>query len=274
MTAETIRCVEGDAPLIVSMPHTGTQIPSDIEAQLCDVWQARCDTDWHVEKLYDFAAGLGATLVRTEVSRTVIDVNRDPCGYSLYPGMTTTGLCPAETFEGVPLYASALAAEEIARRSAQFFAPYHTMLERQIRRLRRHHRQVVVFDAHAIRSRLPRLFDGLLPHFNIGTNAGCSCAPELAQAVTEVCAQSRLSYVLDGRFKGGWITRHYGAPKEGVHAIQMELACRGYLQEPQGAISPQNWPVVYDEAFAAPLRARLLDILKCCVSFARSYEPV
>ena len=274
MSAEAITCVEGEAPLIVSLPHTGTKIPSQIEARLCDGWQGRCDTDWHVEKLYDFAAGLGASLVHTEISRTVIDVNRDPSGASLYPGMTTTGLCPQETFEGVPLYAAALDAAEIARRRAEFFVPYHALLERQIRRLRQRHRQVVLFDGHAIRSRLPRLFDGLLPQFNIGTNAGRSCAPELARAVAAVCAQSGFSHVLDGRFKGGWITRHYGVPKEGVHAIQMELACRGYLKEPQEAISPQNWPAAYDEVFAAPLRAKLVEILKCCLSFARSYEPV
>ncbi len=274
MTADAVTCREGAAPLIVSLPHTGTRIPSDIEAGLLDGWQARCDSDWHVEKLYDFALTLGATIVRTEISRTVIDVNRDPSGASLYPGMTTTGLCPQETFEGVPLYAGALSAAEIARRRAEFFVPYHAALLRQISRLRQQYSRIVLFDAHAIRSRLPRLFAGLLPQFNIGTNEGRSCAPELAEAVTRVCAQSSFSYVLNGRFKGGWITRHYGAPQEGVHAIQMELAFRGYLKEPQGAISPQNWPVAYDEDFAAPLRAHLVDILNCCVSFARSHEPV
>ncbi len=274
MTADFITCVEGDAPLIVSLPHTGTRIPPEIETQLLDGWQARCDTDWHVEKLYDFATQLGATFVRTEISRTVIDVNRDPSGASLYPGMTTTGLCPEETFAGVPLYAGALAAAEVARRRAEFYVPYHEALVRQINRLRQQHGRIVLFDAHAIRSRLPRLFDGLLPQFNIGTNAGQSCALELARAVTEVAAQSGFSHVCDGRFKGGWITRHYGAPGEGVHAIQMELACRAYLKEPQGAISPQNWPVAYAEDFAAPLRARLSDILKCCLNFARSHEPV
>ena len=274
MTAEVVTCSEGDAPLIVSLPHSGTRIPPEIEAELLDGWQARCDTDWHVEKLYDFAHTLGATVVRAEISRTVIDVNRDPSGASLYPGMTTTGLCPQETFEGVPLYAGVLKAADIAHRRKEFFAPYHATLLQQIRRLTEQHRRVVLFDAHAIRSRLPRLFDGLLPHFNIGTNEGRSCAPELAQAVTEVCRQSGFSYVRDGRFKGGWITRHYGAPGDGVHAIQMELACRSYLDEPKGAISPLTWPVPYDEAFAAPLRARLVDILNCCLSFARSHEPV
>lgn len=270
MTADFIELSEGEAPLLVSLPHTGTLIPPDIEAHLNDGWRARCDADWHVDKLYDFAVDLGATVVRTRICRTVIDVNRDPSGVSLYPGQTTTGLCPTETFDGERLYRSDPQPAEIERRRERFFDPYHQVLCDQIARLRGRYSQIVLYDAHAIRSRVPRLFEGLLPQFNIGTNGGQSCATALSRGVEELCARSGLSHITDGRFKGGWITRHYGRPEAGVHAIQMELACRGYLHEPDGPLTPKTWPVSYDEAYATPLRATLARILEHCLTFARA----
>lgn len=262
----------GDAPLIVSIPHTGTEIPADIADRFTDGWRARRDADWHVEKLYDFAGQLGATLIRTAISRSVIDVNRDPSGASLYPGRVTTGLCPTETFDGQPLYRAGYEpdANEISRRRQIYFAPYHAALEDEIARLRRLHAGVVLYDAHSIRSRVPRLFEGALPQFNIGSNDGNSCAAELAIAVEAICARSGRSWITNGRFKGGWITRHYGAPARGVHAIQMELACSGYMREPEGEPAPDNWPSVYDAGFAEPLRAALIEILQACLNFARA----
>ncbi|HEY5072179.1 MAG TPA: N-formylglutamate deformylase [Caulobacteraceae bacterium] len=260
---------QGDAPLIVSLPHTGADIPREIEARLVSPWLARKDADWWVDRLYDFAAGLGATTLRTAISRTVIDVNRDPSGASLYPGQATTGLCPTTTFEGEPLYRSGREPQdpEVIERRTSFFEPYHAALAAQIARLRACHERVVVYDAHSIRSLVPRLFAGTLPHFNIGTNDGRSCDPRLSTAVEAVCGATAFSTVINGRFKGGWITRSYGRPSRGVHGLQMELACRAYMEEPP-APGPGNWPAPFSPSTAAPLREALSRILDACLAFA------
>ncbi|MBB3018487.1 formiminoglutamase [Microvirga lupini] len=262
----------GDAPLVVSLPHTGTDIPAEYERDLVSPWLARKDADWWIERLYDFAAGLGATVIRTTISRTVIDVNRDPSGVSLYPGQATTELCPTTTFDGEPLYEQGKepTTEEVAERRAQFFDPYHAALRTEIERLRSRHADVVVYDCHSIRSVIPRLFDGTLPHFNIGTNGGTTCAQSLSDAIEKICVGSGFSRVVNGRFKGGYITRSLGRPEAGVHAVQMELACRGYMREPLGPVSEGRWPTAYDEAYAAPMRATLTLILQTCLTFAHS----
>lgn len=261
----------GEAPLIVSFPHTGTDIPPDIEAQLVSPWLARKDADWWIHRLYDFARDLGATTVRTAISRTVIDVNRDPSGASLYPGQATTELCPTTTFDGEPLYVGADPDDaEIERRRRTWFAPYHAALDAEIARLRAAHGAVVLYEAHSIRSRIPRLFDGDLPNFNLGTNSGGSCAPALTSAVEAACDASTFSRVTNGRFKGGWTTRHYGRPENGVHAVQMELACRGYMDDPAAPPTSKTWPPPYSETQAAPMRATLTDVLKACLAFAEA----
>ena len=258
----------GEAPLVVAFPHTGTGIPADIEAKVGSGWLARKDADWWVHRLYDFAAGLGATTIRTSISRTVIDVNRDPSGASLYPGQATTELCPTTSFDGEPLYRPGQEPDtaEIDRRRAIWFTPYHVAIEDELARLRSRHGRVVLYDAHSIRSVVPRLFEGELPHFNIGTNRGATCAPALARAVEAACG-GEFSRVLDGRFVGGWTTRHYGRPEAGFHAVQMELACRGYLDEPADT-NERTWPVAYDPARAEKLRERLRAILTACLTFA------
>jgi formiminoglutamase len=269
-----LKIQRGDAPLLVSFPHSGTAIPVEIEAQLVSPWLARKDADWWVHDLYDFATNLGATTVRTTLSRTVIDVNRDPSGASLYPGQNTTELCPLATFDGEPLYLKGLKPDEleIAQRTENYFAPYHTALAAELERLGQRHQRVVLYDAHSIRSRVPRLFEGELPQFNIGTNDGLSCDSELTGALENICDTSGMSRVTDGRFRGGWITRHYGEPARGTHAVQMELSCRGYLREPQGATTPDNWPVPYDPAHAAALRGVLEKLLTACIEFAQATE--
>ncbi len=261
----------GTAPLILSMPHTGTEIPAELAGGFICGWRARRDTDWHIEQLYDFAAELDATVVRTTLSRSVIDPNRDPSGASLYPGQATTELCPTTTFDGEPLYRPGHEpdAAGIAARRARYFAPYHQALEAELARLRAAHARVVLYDCHSIRSRIPRLFAGELPNFNIGTFGGASCAPELTAAVAAACAQAGYSQTINGRFKGGYTTRHYGRPATGVHALQMELACRGYLREP-AEVSEGNWPAAYDRAFAAPLQRILAEVLAACLTFARA----
>jgi N-formylglutamate deformylase len=251
----------GDAPLIVSIPHSGKEIPDDVDGLLSPS-RARHDTDFHVERLYAFAASLGATVLRTGISRSVIDVNRDPSGASLYPGQATTGLCPETTFDGSPLYGAGKVPDdgEIARRRSRYFEPYHGALTTQIARLRKLHRAIVVYDAHSIRSRVPRLFEGDLPLFNIGSFGGSSCARDLTDGIAALCPAG--SYVVNGRFRGGWITRHYGDPANGVHAVQMELAMRGYLDE------AGPWPPAWNEARAAPLQTTLRRILGACLEFA------
>ncbi|WP_176590307.1 N-formylglutamate deformylase [Sphingobium sp. EM0848] len=257
----------GDAPLVIAVPHAGTDL-ADVGEGFRSPWLARRDVDWWVDRLYGFARDMGATLIQTRISRSVIDLNRDPSGASLYPGQATTELCPSMTFDGEPLYTDALPDEaEIARRRSRWFDPYHAALTEEMERLRARHPHVVLYDAHSIRSRIPRLFEGVLPQFNIGTNDGATCAPALSAAVEHICAASGRGHVLNGRFKGGWTTRHYGRPEQGVHAIQMELAMRGYLDEPD-APTEANWPPAFDPARAAGLHPILADIMKACLAFA------
>lgn len=253
---------EGIAPLIVSVPHAGTDIPDKI-AGLRSGDLAHHDADYHVGKLYAFAREMGATLVETGISRSVIDVNRDPSGILLYPGQVTTGLCPVETFAGEPLYEPGQEpnGDEIDHRRSRYFDPYHAALAAQIARLRGLHPAIVLYDAHTIRSHVPRLFEGELPLFNIGSFGGASCALELTEAVAKECVGH--SAVINGRFKGGWITRHYGNPAGGVHAIQLELAMRGYLDE------DADWPPAWDAARAASLQVTLRQILTACLRFAK-----
>ncbi|TKB55295.1 MAG: N-formylglutamate deformylase, partial [Mesorhizobium sp.] len=257
---------QGTAPLLVSIPHTGIDL-AGLDSRLISTWLGRRDADWWIDKLYDFAEDLGATVVHTAISRTVIDVNRDPSGVSLYPGQTTTGLCPTETFDGDPLYRKGEepGPSEIDERREKFFVPYHSALQAEIDRLRALHGKIVVYDCHSIRSVLPRLFEGKLPVFNLGTNDG---DPALQATVGQILAETGESFVVNGRFKGGWITRHFGQPQNGVHALQMELSNRGYLREPEGKGMPGNWPVPYDAEFAAPIRVTLKTILETAIGWA------
>jgi N-formylglutamate deformylase len=271
MTLPWLDVVRGTAPLVVSLPHTGTEIPPDIDVDLVDSRLARRDCDWWIERLYDFAADMGATVIRTRMSRTVIDVNRDPSGQSLYPGQATTDLVPKTTFDGDALWKVGRSPDalETERRKTLFFEPYHAAIAAEIAAARSCSKSVVLYDCHSIRSVVPRLFDGKLPQFNIGTNGGVTCAPVLQSAIADLCAASGFSHVLNGRFKGGYITRHHAAPEAGIHAVQMELACRGYMREPIDDFSDANWPTPYDPAYAKPLQDVLKHILAACLSFAK-----
>lgn len=257
MTPEWLHIERRDAPLIVSIPHAGTDL-AEYEPRFVSSWLARRDADWHVPELYDFARTLGATIVRTSMSRSIVDVNRSPDGVSLYPGQATTELCPTTTFDGEPLYREGEApdAAEVAQRRALYHAPYHAALRAEIARLRAEHMRVALYDAHSIRSVVPRLFDGELPVFNLGTNSSQSCSAALRERLVAALAESGQSFVVDGRFKGGWITRDFGRPDDGVEAVQLELACRAYMAEPARP-SPENWPGPLDEVLAAPTRATL-----------------
>ncbi len=241
----------GERPLLISVPHAGTFIPDDVALQLNELGRSGVDTDWHVDRLYDFAAGAGATMLVATHARTVVDLNRGPGGEKLYPGQAETGICPAESFAGAPLYpGSPPPAEEIARRVRIYWQPYHDALADELARLHALHGRVILLDAHSIRGTLPRLFAGLLPDLNFGTNGGASAEPALVARAMAATAPHGFSQVLDGRFRGGYITRHYGNPGAGIHALQLELAQRTYMEETE--------PGDYD-----PLRAgRLVGALR------------
>lgn len=225
--------VRGTEPLLISIPHLGTKLPPEIAAQMNDVAAVRRDTDWHLDRLYDFAAALGASVIQARISRYVIDLNRPPGGESLYPGQTTTGLCPTETFPGEALYAPGHEpdAAEQTRRLNAYWRPYHDALAGELARLKAEHGAVLLWDAHSIASVLPRLFEGKLPDLNFGTADGKSCDAELLRQAVAVAQKSPFTTVENGRFKGGYITRHHGQPQNGIHAIQLEMCQSLYMQE-------------------------------------------
>lgn len=230
MTPAEVR--EGDGPVILAAPHAGTFLPEELLARLNERGRALADTDWWIDRLYD---GLlpAATGVAARFHRYVIDANRDPAGASLYPGRNTTALCPTTDFDGQSIWqpGEAPGTDEIAARRAAYHAPYHAALKGQIERVKARHGVALLYDCHSIRSHVPFLFEGELPVLNIGDNEGRTCAPALAQAAAASAAESGYSHVLNGRFKGGWTTRHYGRPAKGVHALQMETAQRAYMDE-------------------------------------------
>ncbi len=222
----------GQSPIVLAQPHGGTYIPDAIAVRLNSTGAGLADTDWHITQLYD---GLlpDATVVKSNVHRYVIDANRDPAGASLYPGQNTTTLVPLTDFDGNAIWLEGQAplTEEIEARRVAYHAPYHTALRAELERVRALHGVAVLFDCHSIRSNIPFLFDDELPIFNTGTNLGTSCASEIETAVDAVAQASGMGAVLNGRFKGGWTTRHYGQPKSGIHAIQMEISQRAYMHE-------------------------------------------
>ncbi|GGH34757.1 formiminoglutamase [Cribrihabitans marinus] len=249
-----VEITRGDSPIVLGLPHTGTWLPEDIRARLNDRGRGLDDTDWHIHRLYD---GLlpGATTVRATFHRYVIDANRDPSGVSLYPGQNTTGLVPLTDFDGEAIWTAPPDADEIEARRQAYHAPYHAALEAELDRVRAMHGVAILYDCHSIRSRVPYLFDGTLPDFNIGTNLGTTCATGIEQAVVAICqAAEGYTTVVNGRFKGGWTTRHYGRTDDGRHAIQMELAQTTYLET-------ERAPWAYDTAKAERLRAHLAEIL-------------
>lgn len=251
-----VEVIRGSGPVILGQPHGGIFVPPEIKARLNANGRALADTDWHIGRLYD---GLlpSASVVRATLHRYVIDTNRDPAGGSLYPGQNTTELCPVTDFNGAPIWQSGQEPTpgDIADRQDAFHTPYHAALTTEIERVKARHGIAILYDCHSIRSRIPFLFDGVLPLFSIGTDGGVTCAGSMTALAVEACAASTLGdHVVDGRFRGGWTTRHYGRPAEGVHAIQMELAQSGYL-------STEAVPWAYDPDRAARLRDTLGTIL-------------
>ena len=261
MTPVTI--IRGSGPVILGQPHSGTYVPDDIFAQLNDLGQQLRDTDWYIPRLYD---GLldNVTIVRANFSRYVIDANRDPKGPSLYPGQNTTELVPTSTFDNEPIWRANPTESDITHRLGSYHRVYHAALEAEIARVKAEHGLAVLYDCHSIRSEIPHLFDNQLPDLNIGDKGGQTCAPTITSAVAAACAQSpAYSHVVNGRFKGGWTTRHYGRPEAGVHAIQMELAQRRYL-------TSEVPPFAYADSRASELRQLLRTILAAVQDKAKS----
>ncbi|MEM6463890.1 MAG: N-formylglutamate deformylase [Pseudomonadota bacterium] len=277
---EPVEIVRGDSPVILGLPHTGLFVPDLIFENLNETGRALTDTDWKVDRLY---ADLlpGATTVRATFHRYVIDANRDPSGVSLYPGQNTTALCPLTDFDNNPIYrrGSEPGEREIEARRIAYHAPYHAAMAAEIERTRNRHGIAVLFDCHSIRSVVPFLFEGTLPDFNIGDNDGTTCADGLTRIVADLCRRARgYSTIVNGRFKGGWTTRHYGRPDDGVHAIQMELAQKSHLKQ-------ETHPFELDAEKSKRLRTVLGEILKGIEEWAlhhsngdrqhhRSFPPV
>ena len=259
----TFTLQQGSVPLLISIPHLGTELPAEFAAGMSDTAPLKQDTDWHLDRLYGFAAGMGASVLQAKVSRYVIDLNRPPSGESLYPGQTTTGLCPTETFRGEPLYGEAEAPDtaQQADRLARYWRPYHDALRAELDSLKAKHGAVLLWDAHSIASVLPRLFDGKLPDLNFGTADGRSCDPAIIDSVLAEVGATHFSHVLNGRFKGGYITRHYGSPADRVHAIQLEMCWRCYMaEEPPYTLAPDR-------------AARVLPVLKALVRTMTDWRP-
>ncbi|MGH8122102.1 MAG: N-formylglutamate deformylase [Rudaea sp.] len=256
----------GTAPLFVSLPHDGTALPDDISARITPAARRVPDTDWHVSRLYAFARELGASMIVPKYSRYVVDLNRSPDDVSLYPGQNTTGLCPRVAFTGKPIYLQGEepAAEEITQRVEQYWRPYHTALAAEIERIKQQHGHVVLWEGHSIRSVVPFLFDGRLPDFNLGTAGGASCSPPLQQRLESVLeSQKQYTFAVNGRFKGGYITRHYGSPAQGVEAVQLELAQLNYMDEDTFA---------YHETHASKVQKVIRTMLKMCLTESGSHN--
>jgi len=252
---------EGSLPLLISIPHLGTRIPDDIAATMTPIARRADDCDWHLDRLYGFAQELGASLLTPTYARYVIDLNRPPDGANLYPGQDTTGLLPVDTFDKEPLYREGHLPDEaeIARRRDAYWKPYHEALSAQLAALKAKHGKVLLWEAHSIRSHVPRFFAGRLPDFNFGTSSGASAAAGLAEALAAVVERhGAYTAVANGRFKGGYITRQYGQPADGVHAVQLELTQITYMEE--------QMPYAYDETLAAKVQPLLEALVKTALA--------
>jgi len=257
----------GRVPLLISMPHAGVRLTPAVEQGLVKQARGLPDTDWHIPRLYDFAAELGASTLSAEYSRYVVDLNRPSDDKPLYAG-ATTGLYPSTLFDGAPLFLDGRepSSTERAGYLAEIWTPYHHMLAVELARMKSEFGYALLFDAHSIASQVPRLFEGRLPDFNLGTNEGASCDPQLAQQLKQVCtAAPQFTHALNGRFKGGHITRHYGQPKDYVHAIQLELAQSTYMEE--------TAPYAYQAERADATRQVLSHLLEVLIAWgAERYE--
>jgi N-formylglutamate deformylase len=258
----TFNFTQGSTPLLLSMPHNGTAIPDDIAVRMSDQARTVPDTDWHLDRLYDFAGGLGAGILRPFYSRYVVDLNRDPDGQPLYPGASNTELCPLSCFDESPIYLDSKAPDEdeVAERIERYWRPYHLKLESELARLRSVHGVALLFEAHSIRSEVPRFFEGRLPDLNLGTADGASCDAALEKRLRDVLTSVKdYTFAVNGRFKGGYNTRNYGAPGENMHAVQLEQAQISYMEE--------THPFAYDVERAKRIKPVLTQLLETLLAW-------
>ncbi len=263
MTA-TYTLIKGSVPLLISMPHNGQALPDDIAKTMTEQGRAVVDTDWYKDRLYDFANALGAYIIIPHYNRYVIDLNRDPNGVDLYPGADNTELCPTTAFNLAPLYLDGMNPDitEQQRRVKTYWQPYHQALAQTLDEIKAHYGQAVLLEAHSIKSAVPRFFDGKLPDFNFGNANGNSCSAALIAAITQLDF-SPYSQVVNGRFKGGYITRAYGKPDENVHALQLELSQSTYMDEET---------LQYDEELAQQVKPKLKQLVECLIAFSQNKE--
>jgi N-formylglutamate deformylase len=264
MSTDVFTLSPGQTPLLISVPHVGTAVPKDQQHRYTPRALQVEDTDWYLDRLYAFALEMGAGMVVPRYSRYLIDLNRPSENTPMYADQNNTELCPTRHFTGEPVYRPGLAPDdaEIARRVSAYWRPYHDTLRKELKRLQAAHGHAVLFDAHSIKSELPWLFEGRLPHMNLGTVEGGSCSPALRDALASVlAAQADYTYVVDGRFKGGHITRHFGQPQEGLHAVQLEMCWRAYMNEEP----PYRWH--------APRAAEVTPLLRALVQTMLSWRP-
>jgi N-formylglutamate amidohydrolase len=241
--SDVITLQAGQLPLLISVPHDGRRIPDEIRCRMTSVGTAIPDTDWYVAELYEFARDIGAWLLIANYSRYVVDLNRSANDDVLYPGQLVTGLCPLETFAGERIYNDSIVTDsEKSARIERYWRPYHDQLESLLQSIRAAYGYALLWDAHSIPSTVPRLFSGELPELNIGTNNGASCDEVLEEAVADVARDGPYSVAVNGRFRGGYITRHYGDPQKQVHALQLEIAQRTYMNEESGSLDPEKFP--------------------------------
>lgn len=264
---ETYRFRQGTVPLLISMPHVGTYLPPSLANDMTDEAKKLPDTDWHLERLYDFLDELGVSVLIATHSRYVIDLSRPTDGASLYPGQDTTSLCPVDTFHKEAIYAAGRLPDlqEIERRSDTYWRPYHARIEEELQRIRELHGYALLWDAHSICSELPRFFQGKLPDFNFGTASGASCDEGLEERLRAVAQRAkRYSNAFNGRFKGGFITRQYGRPLENIHAVQLELSEATYMNE--------TFPYDFNESLAAEVRPLLRQFMCEMLEWGRNHN--
>jgi len=256
----------GTLGLLISMPHNGQAIPNAIRQTMAPCANDVSDTDWNMDTLYDFAQSMGASIISPHYSRYVIDLNRNPHGEALYAGADNTELCPTTTFNHEALYLAnhQPSPEEVAARVTQYWQPYHQAVAHTLAQLKRQYSKVVLLDAHSIKSQVPRFFSGTLPDFNFGSANGSSCDPALISRIQQL-ELTPYSSVINGRFKGGYITRAYGDPANNIHALQLELSQRTYMDEDQ---------TCYNEYKAELVKQKLRSMVQCLIDFSQENNEV
>lgn len=253
--------IKGRVPLLISMPHNGQEIPSDIAKKMTAQAQTVPDTDWYKDKLYDFAVEIGAYILMPKYNRYVIDLNRNPNGVDLYPGANSTELCPTTAFDLTPLYLDGYTPDkqEINRRIGLYWQPYHQAIKDTLAGMKQQFGKAVLLEAHSILSHVPRFFDGRLPDFNFGNADGKSCSENMLSRVKSL-DYSPYTMVSNGRFKGGFITREYGKPQDNIHGLQLELSQITYMNEATHE---------YNESLALQVKPKLKALVECLIDFAQ-----